>query len=195
MRSKTEWAAIGKVVAPFGIHGDLKVFSLSDIAGRFTSLETVSVLHGTKPTSYTIERVRPYKGDTVLLKFVGIDDPTSADVLRNAELVIPLDQLAKLPPDSYYQHDILGLQVYTLQNRHIGSIVDILITGSNDVYVVKGPEGQQFLIPAIKSVIKQVDLIRRMMYIEPMSGLLDDDAVIDEQEESTGEDDKKEEEV
>ncbi len=58
------------------------------------------------------------------------------------------------------------------------------MTGSNDVYVVKGPEGQQFLIPAIKTVVKQVDLIRRMMYIEPMRGLLDDDAVLDEQESS-----------
>ena len=181
MQSKTEWATIGKVVAPFGIHGELKVYSLSDIPNRFTSLKAVYLLCP-EPVRYVIKNVRPFKGDFVLLKFAGINDPTTADTLRNAEVVIPLDQLAKLPPDFYYQHDILGLQVYTLDDRLVGTIVDILVTGSNDVYVVKGAEGQQFLIPAIKEVIKQVDLIRRMMYIEPMRGLLDDDAVIDDQE-------------
>jgi 16S rRNA processing protein RimM len=53
-------------------------------------------------------------------------------------------------------------------------------TGSNDVYVVRGEDGSQILLPAIKDVVKQVDLIRQMMYIEPMAGLLDDDAVIDD---------------
>ena len=193
MQSKTEWATIGKVVAPFGIHGELKVYSLSDIPNRFTSLKSVYLLCP-EPVRYVIKNVRPFKGDFVLLKFASINDPTTADTLRNAEVVIPLDQLAKLPPDFYYQHDILGLQVHTLDDRLIGTIVDILVTGSNDVYVVKGAEGQQFLIPAIKEVIKQVDLIRRMMYIEPMRGLLDDDAVIDDQEKTPASQSSSEEE-
>ena len=184
MQHKTEWATIGKIVAPFGIHGELKVFSLSDVPNRFTSLKAVYVLRP-EPVRYVIKNVRPFKGDFVLLKFAGINDPNTADTLRNTEVVIPVDQLATLPPDSYYQHDILGLQVYTLENSLVGTIVDILVTGSNDVYVVKGTEGQQFLIPAIKTVVKQVDLIRRMMYIEPMKGLLDDDEVLDEQENSS----------
>lgn len=179
MQNTTEWATIGRVVASFGIHGELKVQSLSDIPDRFTTLKAVYLLRPT-PTRYTITNVRPYKGDFVLLSLAGIDNLTAAEALRSAELVIPVEQLAKLPPDSYYQHDILGLQVYTLENRLVGTIVDILVTGSNDVYVVKGAEGQQFLIPAIKAVVKQVDLIRRMMYIEPIKGLLDDEAVMDE---------------
>jgi 16S rRNA processing protein RimM len=63
----------------------------------------------------------------------------------------------------------------TLSGRTIGTIVDIIITGSNDVYVIKAADGKQVLIPAIKDVIKQVDLIRKMMYIEPIPGLLEDD--------------------
>jgi 16S rRNA processing protein RimM len=47
------------------------------------------------------------------------------------------------------------------------------------VYVLKGPDGQQFLIPAVKAVVKQVDLIRRKMYIDPIKGLIDDEAVAD----------------
>src|SRR5579883_3019094 len=95
-QDKTEWATIGKIVAPFGIRGELKVFSLSDVPDRFASLKAVYVLHP-EPVRYVIKNVRPFKGDFVLLKFAGIDDANTADTLRNTELVIPLEQLAKLP--------------------------------------------------------------------------------------------------
>lgn len=186
--SNTEWATIGKIVAPFGIRGELKVFSLSDIPDRFAQLDSVFVGPDYMPRK--ISAVRPYKGDMLILKFVGIDDATTADTLRNADLSIPLDKLAKLPPNSYYQHDILGLRVATLNGREIGTIIEIMETGSNDVYVVKGEDKQQILLPAIKDVVKQVDLIRRMMYIEPMAGLLDDDAVLDDPNESKEEEEE-----
>jgi 16S rRNA processing protein RimM len=120
-----------------------------------------------------------------LLKLKGINDATAAEALRNRSLCIPLDQLAQLPDDSYYYHDILGVLVLTLSGREVGPIVDIMETGSNDVYIIKGSDGRQILIPAIKDVVKQVDLIRQVMYIDPMGGLLDDDAVLDSPETST----------
>jgi 16S rRNA processing protein RimM len=170
---ETEWATIGKVVAPFGVRGELKVLSLTDIPNRFAELETIYLGPGRTP--HHITSVRPYKGEMVVLQLVGIEDANTAETLRNLELSIPVSQLAQLPPDSYYQHDILGLQVSTLSGRHLGPIVDIILTGSNDVYVIKAADGRQMLIPAIKDVIKQVDLIRQMMYIEPIAGLLDND--------------------
>lgn len=173
MQQKTEWATIGKIVAPFGLQGEMKVFPLSDIPNRFASLAAIYL--GPDHLLYKIKAVRPYKGDMVLLKLSGIPDANAADKLRGFDVCIPLDQLATLPPDSYYQHDILGLHVATLSGREIGVIVDIMVTGSNDVYVVKAADKQQILIPAIKDVIKQVDLIRQMMYIDPIKGLLDDD--------------------
>ncbi|GAC1388906.1 MAG: ribosome maturation factor RimM [Ktedonobacteraceae bacterium] len=176
--STTEWATIGKIVAPFGIRGELKVFSLTDIPDRFAQLDTIFL--GPDYAPRKIIAVRPYKGTMVILKFVGVDDATTADTLRGRDLAIPLAQLAQLPADSYYQHDILGLRVATLTGRAIGTIVEIMATGSNDVYVVKGENGQQILLPAIKDVVKQVDLIRQMMYIEPMAGLLDDDTIVDD---------------
>lgn len=67
----------------------------------------------------------------------------------------------------------MGLRVFTLDDKPLGSIVDIIITGSNDVYVIKMANGTQQLIPAIKDVIKQIDLIRHTMHIDPIPGLLD----------------------
>ena len=170
-QSETEWATIGKVVAPFGIHGELKVRLLTDIPNRFAELDDVYV--GPNYTRHIIQSERPYKGEMIVLKLEGIDDANAAEPLRNQDLYIPLSQLAKLPPDFYYQHDILGLHVFTLDGQDLGTIVDIIVTGSNDVYSIKTPDGSQILIPAIKDVIKQIDLIRRTMHIDPLPGLLD----------------------
>jgi 16S rRNA processing protein RimM len=188
MQDKTEWATIGKIVALFGLRGELKVASFTDIPDRFAKLDFVYV--GSDYARYVIEGVRPYKGDVVVLKLRGISDANAAESLRNQDVYIPLDQLAELPPDSYYQHDILGLQVYTLANRDLGVIADIIVTGSNDVYVIKNTDGQQFLIPAVKAIVKQVDLIRRKMYIDPIKGLIDDDAVSDSSDEETGDEEE-----
>ena len=170
-QNETDWATIGQVVALFGVHGELKVRLFTDIPNRFSELETICV--GTGHVTYTIRSVRPYKGEMIVLKLKGIDDANAAESLLKQELFIPLSELAKLPPDSYYQHDILGLQVLTLDGQDLGQIVDIIVTGSNDVYIIKNPEGSQVLIPAIKDVIKQIDLIRRTMHIDPLPGLLD----------------------
>ncbi len=167
----TEWATIGQVVALFGIRGELKVRLLTDIPNRFQQLEAINV--GPNHRRYLIEHVRPHKGEIIVLKLAGIDDATAAEPLRRLELCIPLSHLAKLPSDSYYQHDILGLRVYILDGRELGPIVEIIETGSNDVYVIKGQDGKQVLIPAIKSVVKQIDLIRHTMYIDPLPGLLE----------------------
>jgi 16S rRNA processing protein RimM len=179
-QDNTEWATIGKIVAPFGVHGELKVRLLTDIPNRFAELDTVHV--GPEHTRYSIQSVRPYKGEMVVLRLKGINDANSAESMRNLDLQIPENQLAKLPPDSYYQHDILGLRAFTMDGRNLGHIIDIIVTGSNDVYTIKTPEGKQILIPAIKDVIKQIDLIRRTMYIDPLPGLLEEDQAGKEEE-------------
>jgi len=185
MNETTEWATIGKIVAPFGIRGELKIHSFTDIPDRFVTLEAVYL--SSDYSRRVIKGVRPYKGDMLLLKLDGVDDATTAETLRNYDLCIPSDALAELPPGAYYQHDILGLQVFRLDDRFVGVISEIMPTGGNDVYVIKADDGRQFLIPAIKNVIKQVDLVRRVMYIDPMKGLLDDDAEIVNPTEEEGE--------
>lgn len=176
----TEWATIGVIVAPFGVHGEMKVRLLTDIPDRFAELDAVHI--GPEHTRYPIKSVRPYKGEMVVLKLDGIDDANTVETLRNLDLQIPDSKLATLPPDSYYQHDILGLHVITMDGQNLGHITDIIVTGSNDVYSIKAPDGKQVLIPAIKDVIKQIDLLRRTMYIDPLPGLLDEDQEQEEEE-------------
>lgn len=184
-KDEQEYCTIGTIVAPFGVRGELKVRSLTDIPNRFAKLGTVYL--GPRYTPYPITSVRPYKGDMVILKLSGIDDANAAEAVRNWNLSIPLDKLAKLPADLYYQHDIIGLHVKTLNERDIGTITDIMSTGSNDVYIIKTPDERQILIPAVKDIIKQIDLIRHLMYIDPIRGLLDEDAIVDDQNDLTEE--------
>ncbi len=182
MKDIREWVTIGKIVAPFGIRGELKVRSFTDIPDRFVTLDTVYLNPGY--ASYTIEGVRPYKGEDMhLLKLRGIDDATAAETVRGSAICVPLSALPQLPPNSYYQHDIVGLQVFNLAGTLIGVIDDIMFTGGNDVYIINAPNGKQILVPAIKDVVKQIDLIRQVMYIDPIKGLLDDDAVVDDRTE------------
>jgi len=172
-QNNTEWATIGNVVALFGIHGELKVRLLTDIPDRFVELDAVYA--GSEHIRYHIQSVRPYKGEMIVLKLEGINDANAAESLRGINLQIPESKMAKLPPGSYYQHDILGLHVFTVNGRDLGRVVDIIVTGSNDVYAIKTPQGKQVMIPAIKDVIKQIDVIRGTMYIDPLPGLLDED--------------------
>lgn len=181
----TEWATIGEVVALFGVRGEVKVRLLTDIPDRFHQLKVVYV--GPDHRRVGIEHVRPYKGEMIVLKLAGIDDANAAETLRRLLLCIPVSQLAKLPPDHYYQHDILGLRVLTSDGQVLGPVVDIIETGSNDVYVIKTAEGKQVLVPAIKAVVKQIDLAERTMLIDPLPGLLEPPMPDEREEKETDE--------
>lgn len=180
-QTETEWVTIGTVVALFGIHGELKVRLLSDIPNRFAERSVVYL--GPDHWRHVIKSVRPYKGNMILLGLEHVNDTHTAEALRSLDICIPLAELAQLPPGSYYQHEIIDLQVYTLNGYDVGKIVDIIVTGSNDVYIVKTAGGKQVLIPAIRDVIKEIDLAHHTMYIDPMPGLLDNGGIQEREEE------------
>ena len=85
--NETEWATIGKVVAPFGIHGELKVRSLSDIPDRFAELEVVYL--GPTHVQHRIISTRPSKGDMMVLRLADIDDANLFAQLTNTTPPLP----------------------------------------------------------------------------------------------------------
>jgi len=108
----------------------------------------------------------------VLVSFYGINDPETASKYRGAILSADKSLLPALQEEEYFYEQIIGLTVYTTDGNIIGRVSDIFETGSNDVYVVKGPD-KEYLIPAIHDVIKEISLEDKKVIIQIVEGLLE----------------------
>jgi 16S rRNA processing protein RimM len=104
------------------------------------------------------------------LKLAGIDDRTAAEAMRGALVRVPIEQAVELPPGSYFWHEIVGLRVQDTRGRALGTVAEVLATGSNDVYVVRSAEGE-LLLPAIKDVVRAIDREHGVMTVELIPGL------------------------
>jgi 16S rRNA processing protein RimM len=164
--ANVEYLTVGRALGAHGRKGAVRVKILTDFPERFNSGEKLFI----EGTPYTIES-SSLTGDSASISFRGIDSPESAEALRGKNLEIPADSLNKLPPGRYYHHDILGLDVFTTVGAYLGKVTDILNTGGNDVYVVKNGE-EEVLIPAVKDVVKNIDLAGKRITIEEIEGLL-----------------------
>lgn len=109
----------------------------------------------------------------VFIKLKNINTRDEAEKLRNEYLYIPQDELVDLEKDEYYIHDLLGIKIYDEQNNLLGELVDVESISSNDVYTMKSVDGREFLIPAIKDVIMEVDIAKKTMKIRNLEGLLE----------------------
>ncbi len=168
-----EWVTIGQIVALFGLRGDLKVVPQTDIPDRFSQLRAIYL--GPEHRRYRVLKASPYKADMILLRLAGIANPNAAQALIGLTVTVPLAQIAPLPPDQYYIHDLIGLRVESTSGQALGVIADVLATGGNDVYVVReAATRREVLVPAIKEVVKQVDITAGRLVIDPLPGLFDD---------------------
>ena len=166
---------IGKVTRVHGLCGEVKVQSLSDVPGRFETLERVLVVdrHGTL-RELAVRAWRRLGGD-YLLAFDGITTPEAAASLVGGWLQIAAEQSAPLPEGRYFEHDLLRMTVRTEDGALVGELTEILPTGANAVFVVIGATGKEQLIPATREVVRAVDVPGRLMTIRRIAGLLDDE--------------------
>ena len=162
------YLAIGKIVRPWGVQGEVKVEVLTDWPERFGLLKYVHL--GEQGKLYRLEWFRLHKG-YALLKLAGCDDRNAAEALRGQLVQIPLEKGMPLDEGEYYVHQIEGLEVWTDEGESLGHVVEVLFTGSNEVYVVHGPRGE-VLIPAIADVVLRVDLEEGRLIVHLMDGLL-----------------------
>ena len=166
-----EYLEIGQIVNTSGLKGLVKINPFTDDITRFEELKTIYVIDGKQRKEFEIEDVK-YQKKQVLLKLKGIDTIEEAEKYRECYIQINRKDAVKLPEDTYFIADLIGLEVYTTENTLLGKIEDVFPTGSNDVYVVKDKLGKQILLPAIGDVVKQVDLVNRKVIVELIEGLL-----------------------
>jgi 16S rRNA processing protein RimM len=172
-RASTEWVTIGRIVALFGVRGDVKILPQTDIPNRFSKLRNIYL--GPQHQRQRVTKATPYKENMVVLHLAGIDSANDVETLIGQEITIPLEEIPTLPADQYYIHDLIGLRVETPTGQKLGIITDVLATGANDVYVVREiGSGRDVLVPAVKEMIKRVDIPAGVIIINPLPGLFDD---------------------
>ncbi|MDI3478095.1 MAG: rRNA processing protein RimM [Thermoanaerobacterium sp.] len=164
-----DYLSVGKITSAYGVNGEVKVFPLTDHLDRFYDLDYVYIFEETGKASLNIESVRFIK-NLVIVKFKEINDRNEAEKLRGKLIKITRDNAVKLDDDEYFIKDLLNMKVYTDDQKELGILKDVLKTGANDVYVVK-TDDRDILIPAIKDVIKKVDIKERKMTVHLLEGL------------------------
>ena len=165
-----EYFEIGQIVNTSGLKGVVKVNPFTDDVSRFEELKKVFIEKNKELTEYEIEEVRYHKNQ-VLIKFKNIDSIEEAEKFRNCYIKISRKDAKKLPEDTYFIVDLIDINVYLENNEYVGKIIDVFSTGSNDVYVIKREENSDLLIPAIKDVVKKVDIKNKKMIINLIKGL------------------------
>lgn len=164
--------AVGEIIKCQGIKGEVKVVPLTDNPRRFAKLKRVFLKSLLGVKELQVEGYRPFQ-QFVLLKFKGIDDLNAAEALGRGLLCIPRSERPKLPPGRYYLDEIEGLTVFTTTGELLGRIEKVIQTGSNDVYLVKN-DRKEVLIPALKTVVREIDLAQSKMLVDLPEGLLDE---------------------
>lgn len=164
-----EFFVIGQIVNTQGHKGEVRVLPLTDFPERYGDLDRIFLDLPQGLKEIEIESVRYHK-QFVILKLVGCENMDQAEALKNVYIKIQPEQAVNLPEGHYFIRDIIGLEVFTLGGKLLGKIQDVLQITSNDVYVVKNGE-KEILIPAIKEIVKEIDLENKKMLIDPLEGL------------------------
>jgi 16S rRNA processing protein RimM len=153
---------IGRIGAPHGVRGEVRIAPLTDFPDRFNNLKAAYVDGGGK---LEVETIR-YNNQAVIAKFKGIDSRDKADALKNRLLRVDRSEVPPLNDGEYYSFDIIGLNVFDENGKSLGRIKQILKTGSNDVYAAENADGEQTLIPALKKVVTDINLAAGTMTVK-----------------------------
>jgi len=163
------YLAVGRVLRPHGIHGELRVEVLTDFPEHLADLRTVYV--GQRHRPYQITGMRLHR-DVMLLTLEGCADRNAAEMLRGQLVEVALDDAIPLEEDEYYHFQVVGMQVETDAGELLGEIVDIFeAPGANDVLIVHGPRGE-ILLPVITDVVLDINFETQRVLVHLLPGLL-----------------------
>jgi len=162
---------VGVISSTHGVRGEVKVFPTTDDAKRFKKLKKVFLDTGREHLPLEIEGVKFFK-QFVILKFKGIDNINDIEKYKGKSLFVDREHAVRLRKDEYFIADMIGMQVFTEDDKEFGKLKDVLETGANDVYIIDSLEHGEVLIPAIKQCVLNVDIESGKMMIHLMEGLV-----------------------
>ena len=162
-----EFIEFGKITSAHGIKGEMKIYPYTDDIENILKLKKLYI----NSTEYSINSIKFHK-NMFIAKLKGINTIEEVERYRNVAVYRQLDKEEILDEDTYYIKDLINLTVYLENGEKFGILKDVFQTGANDVYVIKTMDNTEVLIPAIKDVVKDIDILGRKMTIKLMEGLV-----------------------
>lgn len=162
---------IGEVLKPQGIKGELKVYPITDNVNRFKKLQQVLISDGKTEKGFAVQNVRIDPKGFVFLNLEGIETREQVEKVRGYQVRVDRSEVPPLK-DRWYYFELEGMKVYE-NDLLLGTLVKVLETGANDIYLVQGNKGE-ICVPALKSAVKNVDVPGKRMDVILPPGLLDD---------------------
>jgi len=159
-----DFIIIGQISKTHGIKGEVKVLPLTANVNRFKNLKTVFI-------DYIEKRVLgcKFQSKRIVLKIEGIDTIEEAEKYKNKYLYIRRKDAIKLSEGEFYVADIIDCSVYEENGKELGKVYDVIETGSNDVYWIKGSKDKkELLIPALKTIVQKIDIENKKIIIKPV---------------------------
>lgn len=165
MSNENVLITVGMISKPHSLNGAVKVHPITDFPERFLDRQEILVeirgkLELMKITSASLHN------SFLIMQLAGIDSIEKAEQLRGAYLKIPEAQLASLGDNEFYIFQLIDMEVKDIEGNYIGKLVNVIKTGANDVYVIKDQGNKEILIPALKKVVKKIDVDAKEMIVE-----------------------------
>ena len=162
------YLTVGFLRRPHGVQGEIIMDLHTDFPDRMKKGRKLFVGNAYEPM--TLTNVRPHQSG-LIVKFKGFETPEEAGKLRNQWVYIKAKDASPLPEGQIYQHKLFRFRVIDENDNALGELVEIIETGANDVYVVRDDSGKELLLPAIPSVILELDPVNRFMRVHLLEGL------------------------
>ena len=163
------YLSVGFLRRPHGVHGEIIMDLHTDFPERMKKGRKIYVGDEHKPV--TFENVRTH-ANGLLVKFKGVNTLDEASLYRNQWVFIKRQDAPALPEGQYYKHELLGLRVIDEHEELLGNLVEIIETGANDVYIVRDDSGREILVPAISSVILDLQPAHGFVRVHLLDGLV-----------------------
>jgi 16S rRNA processing protein RimM len=163
-----EFLAVGRILRPHGIRGNLLIMAESDVIKSITSGSQVFL--GSEHIPFTVKYFSAHRNQ-FLLNLETLNTRDDAEAYRQSMVYIRFEDRSPLPENVYFHWQLLGLEVRSDEEENLGTLSEIIETGANDVYLVRSDEGDELLLPAIESVIQSIDLKERLMIVHLIPGL------------------------
>jgi len=164
---------VGIITSTHGVKGEVKVYPTTDDVRRFKKLKDIILDTGKEHVALELESVKFFK-QMVILKFKGIDSLNDVEKFRQKSLYVTRANAVRLRKDEYFIADLIGLKVINEENKELGTLEDVMVTGANDVYVISLLNGKELLLPAIKQCILNVDMENQCMQVHVLDGLTEE---------------------